>query len=275
MDILVIDRDSLACQLISSRLGALGHTVTVEPNKTAALEQVAAMTAAGRLDCILIDPAPMADARPVMIGLWKNIKSAVKPYIFLLGKTAGANDAVLAGANDMLTKPIDTRDIETKAANAERLITLSRWLATDDNAHSGGGMIGKAAFYQLFLSAIDRSFRYAEKSLIVFISLANEDEIVEKLGRAGYDAMVDKLTAQMTYMRRQSDVIARLGTHDFAILLQRPQYESEPVDALNRFSETLTRFRLTEIAADTPSPRLTLKLIGIPQGALVAERAVS
>lgn len=269
MDILVIDRDSLTSQLVANKLEALGHAVTMEPAKNAAFDLIGTKD----FDCILLDPAPMPETRPVILGVWKALKRDHKPYIFLFSKTEMAEEAVLAGANDALNKPLSSQEVEEKIGNAARLMNITKLLAREDNIHSGGGMVGKAAFYQLYLSALDRAFRYGEKSFIVFISLTNEDAIVDKAGQEGYDLVMDKLSTKMTFMRRQSDVIGRLGSHDFAILLQRPQYESEPVDAINRFSETLQRF-CAEFEEKHLCPQLHLQLVALPQGNLNAERSV-
>ena len=74
----------------------------------------------------------------------------------------------------------------------------------------------------------------------------------------------------MNFMRRQSDVIGRLGSHNFGVLLQRPQYESEPMDAINRFSEILDKF-YNEFKDKTMAPKIRLDLIELPQGALHKE----
>lgn len=269
MEILVIDRESLTSQLISSKLLAKGHAVVTEPNKNEAFEKIKN----GKFDCIILDPTPLSDARPVVVGIWKNVRSALKPYLILLSKSALPEEAIKAGANDVLIKPFSSLDVDTKIGNAERLMEISRHLATEDNVHSSGGLIGKEAFNQLFLSAIDRSFRYAERSLIVFVSMTNYDEVVAAVGEDGVGETIRQLTEKMTFMRRQSDVIGRLGSHDFGILLQRPQYETEPVDAINRFSEILDKF-YNSFEDKERAPKVVLSLVELPQGALHEERIV-
>ncbi len=267
MQILVIDRESLTNQLIATKLQAKGHTVVVEPNKNEALEKIKT----GAFDCIMVDPAPLSEARPVIVGIWKNLQSAVKPYLILLSKSASQEEAILAGANDVLIKPFSSQDIDTKVGNAERLMEISRHLLKEDNMHSSGGMIGKAAFNQLYLSALDRSSRYGERSLIVFLEMTNHADILAAGGEAAAAATVAKLTEKMTFMRRQSDVIGRLGSCDFGIFLQRPQYETEPMDAINRFSEILDKFH-GGFENKELAPKIILSLVELPQGALHAER---
>ena len=269
MDILVIDREALTNQLLASKLGAKGHRVVVEPNKNIAFDMIREQG----FDCIMVDPSPLSEARPVIIGVWKNIRAAVKPYLMLLSKTASTEDAILAGTNDVMNKPFSAQDIDVKIGNAERLMDISRRLAQEDNVHSGGGMVGKAAFNQLFLSATDRAFRYGERSLIVFAEVTNYDEIRQNASAGALEDSLHKLSDKMTFMRRQSDVIGRLSDRDFGILLQRPQYESEPIDAINRFSEVLDKF-YQGFDDKTAAPRIHLSLVELPQGAEHAERFV-
>lgn len=269
MDILVIDRESLTNQLISSKLQARGHTVVTEPNKNEAFDKIKT----GNFDCILLDPAPLSDARPVMIGIWKSLRPHTKPYLIMLSKTATQEEAIAAGTNDVLLKPFNLTDLDTKIGNAERLIEITKHLAQEDDIHSTGGMIGKSAFNQLFLSAIDRSFRYGERSFIVFLRLVNYDAITAALGAAAAEETLQKLTEKVTAMRRQSDVIGRLGIYDFGILLQRPQYETEPTDAFTRFYEILDKF-YSAFKDPQAAPQVELSLVSLPQGALQVERLV-
>ena len=271
MDILVIDRESLTNQLISTKLTAKGHSVTIESNKNEAFEKIRNHP----YDCIMLDPYPLSEARPVVMGIWKSLSrnEPIKPFLLLLSKAATPEEAILAGTNDVLIKPFSSLDIDAKIGNAERMMEISRHLAKEDNVHSAGGMIGKAAFNQLYLSALDRAFRYAERSLVVFIDVTNYDEITG-LGDKGTEIM-QKLTEKITFMRRQSDVVGRLGPQSFGILLQRPQYESEPTDAVNRFFEMLNEFR-GEFDYDSKAipPTLELNLVELPQGTLHEMRTV-
>lgn len=269
MEILVIDRDSLTSQLIASKLGAKGHKVTVESNKNAAFDLIKD----GRFDCVMIDPAPMSEARPVIIGVWKNVRTPIKPYLVLLAKEGSSETAILAGTNDILYKPLSSAELDTKIGNAERLQAIVAKLAKEVEVPSSGGLIGKSAFTQLFLSAIDRAFRYGERSLLVFITVTNIEEMNQLVGEQAVNGALSRLAEKMSFMRRQSDVIGRLGFRDFAILLQRPQYETEPIDAINRFTEELDRFQQT-FDNRAAAPRLHLRLVELPQGAQHTERFV-
>lgn len=269
MEVLVIDREALTNQLLISKLAAKGHNVVAEANKNIAFD----MIKTGSFDCVMVDPAPLSEARPVIIGLSKNIKTEIKPYLMLLSKTATTEDAIKAGTNDVLNKPLSAHDLEIKMQNAQRFRDIGAHLAHEDNVHSAAGIIGKAAFNQLFLSAIDRASRYGERSYVVFLSITNREEIIAAVGEEACEKTLKKLSDKMTFIRRQSDVIGRLGQDDFAVLLQRPMTETEPMDTLNRFAEMLDQFYRT-IVDPVESPRLHLMLVELPQGANHCEKYV-
>jgi len=270
MDILVIDRDSLTNQLISSKLAAKGHTVTVESNKNEALTKIGARN----YDCIMLDPYPLSEPRPVISSIWKCLSGSMKPYLLLLSKTSTPEEAILAGANAVLIKPFSSLDIDIKIGNAARMMEISHHFAKEDNVHSGGGMIGKAAFNQLYLSALDRATRYGERSLIVFVDVLNYDEIAA-LGEKKAEEIMGKLMDRINFMRRQSDVVGRLGAQSYGVLLQRPQYETEPQDALVRFCEILEElYNSFDYDSAAIAPKLELNMVELPQGTLHDMRTV-
>lgn len=265
MKILVIDKDTLTNQLITSKLSSRGHEVVVEVNKNQAIE----MLGEQNFDCIILDPTPLSEARPVILSIWRIVKARTKPYIILLTKNEEmtTDQAILSGNNDFIMKPFDMGDVEDKMSNAERFIEVCKYLDAEDKMEDTKGIINKNAFNQLFLSALDRAFRYGERSLIVFINISNYEHIKKLSGKEGLDHFDNKMAEKMNLMRRQSDVIGRIGEADYAILLQRPLYEAEPLDAIVRFADVLNKLHAEFIAKES-APCFDLDLVEIPQGIL-------
>lgn len=262
MKILVIDREPVAAQLVAGKLAAKGHDVAVESQKQQALDRIHQE----QIECVLLDPAPLSDARPVIVGMWKSSRAPLKPYIMLFSKDGTKEAAVAAGANDILFKPLDAAELDTKIDNAQRIVTLVNKLSGEEDLHSGGGIIGKNAFQQLFLSAIDRAFRYAERSFVTFITMDPDNTIPEN----ELSEKIDTLSKDIIFMRRQSDVIGRVGRKEYALLMQRPMYESEPADAVGRFAEFLTAFA----AKNQGYGSFSIDLIELPSGQLHQARTV-
>ncbi len=272
MRILVIDREDLTNQLISSKLKAKEHDVVVESNKNVALEKIINED----FGCIMLDPAPLSEARPIIETLWKTIKANKKPnarpYIILLSKTATNEEAILSGANDVLLKPLSTKDLYDKVDNAARFMEIYRYLGEEDDVKSGKGLINKAAFNQLFLSANSRAFRYGEVNFIAFLHLSNHKQLSENKQSDELSKTLYVVTKKLNLIRRQSDIIGMLSHQDYAILLQSPRYPAEPTDAVNRFCSALDRL-YNEMSDKGIAPEFEIDLVEIPQGILHAHKA--
>lgn len=247
MKLLIIDRDALSNQLLLKRLSERGYDVTVEPVKNTALE----LLSEEDFDVILFDPAPVQDARAIVISIYKTLKGRYEPQFLLLSKNMSAADALAAGANDLIKKPVDPQLLEEKFDNLDRLVDYIAHLRQTEDLPPRRGIINKDAFKELFMSAIDRAHRYAERSYVVFITIDTDTESFEKVAQ------------RLRYIRRQSDVIGQIGPKEFGILLQRPLYESEPYDATTRFTEVLSQY-IDELGS--AAVKIDLNLVEIPIG---------
>ena len=271
MKILVINKDDLTNQLMTSKLASSGHEVVVEPNKNAAIEFLKDEW----FDCVMLDPSPLSESRPIVLSIWKTIGDGIKPYLVLLTKNdeMTTSQAILSGTNDFLLKPLNMEDIEEKISNAQRFLNVFRGIESEEDVTNLKGIINKKAFFQLFLSALDRAYRYGERSLIVFLNISNYAELKETISKEDLDYFHDKVAEKMNLMRRQSDVVGHIGESDFAILLQRPQYDSEPLDAVSRFTNELNRF-VSDMNAKSIGAKFELELVEIPQGILHSRRSI-
>jgi CheY-like chemotaxis protein len=235
MKILVIDRDQLTSQMISSRLEAEGHDVVTESVKNEGLERVSKES----FDIIFIDPSPMKDARAMAL----NVRRSAKKYphlIFMTGEEdVSASEVMQMGCNDFVRKPLDQADIHLKVGNAARLKTLFMKLGdTSEDFPSAGGVISKSAYNQLCLSAMDRGGRYNELAFVLAIFIENYEEVKTLDGAYYADYAVSKMAHHMVRMRRQSDIIGQTGVNEYSILLQRTENTKEALDAANRFAAT-------------------------------------
>lgn len=269
MKILIVDRDDLSAQLVKSKLEPMGHKVLQESVKNNAIERLSA----DPCDVIFLDPSPLTSARPVVLNIRRS--TGDYPYVILMSSTATREEAIRAGTNDLLTKPLDAGVLTEKMDNADRLLKLVKRIGDDsEDFPSAGGVIAKSAFNQLFLSGIDRADRYGERTFVLFISMSNYKEIYQMDGPYAADYAVAKLSQYLVLLRRQSDIIGQTAKYEYALLLQRPIYETEPVDAANRFAESLAGFGDIVSSGSTPV-KITISLIDLPIGAKLVEHVIT
>ncbi|MBK6895895.1 MAG: response regulator [Alphaproteobacteria bacterium] len=265
MKILIVDREGITAQLMKARLEPLGHQIKEETSKNNAVE----LLANERFDMIFIDPMPLTSARPVILNIRR--ASSNYPYVLHMATEGTQIEAIQSGANDFIAKPIDPESLDKKVESAKRLTALIKRIGDDkEDFPSAGGIIAKSAFNQLFLSAIDRADRYGERTYIVFIRLSNYQDIAEREGPYAADYAVAKLSQYLVRLRRQSDIIAQTERFEYALLLQRPLYETEPEEAANRFAEAVAGFK-DFFAAGEVAPEVTVKLVDLPVGSQIVE----
>lgn len=268
MKILIIDREDISSQLMKTRLEPLGHKIMDEPVKNNALDRLAKES----YDVIFLDPAPLTSARPLIL----NIRRAAKnfPYIILMSPTTTLAEAIQSGANDCISKPVDPALLDQKLDNAKNLSSLISRIGDDkEDFPSAGGIIAKSAFNQLFLSALERADRYGERTFIVFISLKNYSDIAEKEGPYAAEYAAAKLSQYLVRLRRQSDIIAQTAPSEYALLLQRPLYETEPREAANRFAEAIAKLTdLFELGQN--APEISVKLVDVPVGEILTNHHI-
>ena len=268
MKILIVDREDITAQLMSNRLEPLGHKITAESVKNNAIERLASE----KYDIIFLDPAPLTNGRTLVLNLRRATGSY--PYIVHMGSTIEQSEAIQMGANDTISKPVDPETVDTIIDNAKYLTSLIKRIGDDrEDFPSAGGIIAKSAFNQLFLSAIDRADRYGERTFIVFISIANYQEIYETEGAYAAEYTTAKLSQHLVRLRRQSDIIAQTEKHEYALLLQRPLYETEPNEAANRFAEAINNFDEL-FNTDGITPEVTITLTDLPVGSRIIEHAI-
>ena len=268
MKVLIIDRDRLSTQIMQTQLQDIGHEVFVEPAKNNALDMLKEQP----FHAVIFDPSPLTDPRPFVLGIRRVLPKGKYPYIMLATHNATTDLCIKAGANDFITKPIDPDTLAEKMGHADRYAALFEYLGDfEEDFDYHNGVIQKSAFNQLFLSSIDRADRYGDKTYLIFFVADNYDDIAAAEGAEAADTTFHKMSNCITKLRRHSDILGQTGRNEYCLMLQRPVHDQEPMEATNRFHDTLQMFDdMTSPAGTTINIRI--KLVAIPSGEKMAER---
>ncbi len=265
MKILIVDRDEMTANLIKSRVEPLGHTVLIHPEKGESLDKIVREG----WDIIFIDPSPLTSVKPMTMQIRRNVRQNV--HLVLLSDHMTEEEATVGGFNELLAKPINPTKIEEILDHSEYMNSLTKHLANDQiDFPSAGGVIAKSAYNQLFLSCIDRAGRYGETAHTIFITFKNYNDISAKDGSYESEMISAKLAQHLVRIRRQSDIIAQIRANEYALLLLRPLNESEPIEAANRFAESISK------CTDLPSTpymdvEIGVTLLSLPEGKKIVE----
>lgn len=264
MKILIVDRDRLTSQLLQNRLESEGHEVVAEPVRKEALDKVAHEN----FDVVIIDPAPLPSARPMTLPLRWEQRSGYF-YLILMGHESKPEEVVHCGLNDQIIKPFDWQEVSAKLANAQRMNHFMRRLCETEEIQSDTVVFGKRAFYQLVLSALDRSYRYGEQAFLLVIRITNPEVIAAVAGEAGLRDTINAAGEYLSKLHRRSDFLGHTDVSEYILLLLRPAVDTEPQDATDRFAIALRDFQ-EQFAADA-RPEFAVELWALPSGAVAAE----
>lgn len=264
MRILIMDRDRLATQLLTSKLEA-EHDVVIQPVKKDAM----ALLEKEHFDIVMIDPAPLPSAKPMAMQLrWR--KNEHYTYLLLLSHEADMADVVRSGMNDFLIKPFDPSVLKEKIENAKWLINFNNRLKDENDIRTHKDVFGKRPFVQLILSALDRAFRYSEKAFLIFVELSNQNDIAKQHSTAMADKVTMMIADYLSDLRRMSDFLARTDDNEFAILMQRPWDEAEPRDAAERFILAMQEFASKHDLGGV-KPEFKIRLVELPTAKTLIE----
>jgi DNA-binding response OmpR family regulator len=262
MNILIIDRDPMFSALLAGKIKAAGHTVIEKSIKNDGVEELGIR----QIDAVFFDPSPMNDPKAIIFQIRRVVNTY--PYLVLLGNDLTSWDGIAAGCNDVLNKPLDPQALALSLDNMARMTALVNKIGDEKTDFpSRGGVISKSAFNQLFRSAIDRVARYNELSHALFISIQNYEDIKLDDGQYAADYASSKLAQNLVRLRRQSDILGQTDRNEYALLLQRPQSETESIDAAKRFASALQN--QDDITSNgVTNLFLDISLVHLPTGAL-------
>ena len=268
MRVLFINNDELAVNLVKPKIEALGHEVLWEKIKKEGVERLNHEA----FDVLFIDPEPLTTPALMIATIRRQLLNF--PYIFVISSALEEAEAIAAGANSVFPKPLDPSLVEEKMRFAETMVGAVQNYGDDSiDFPSAGGVIARSAFNQLFLSAMDRGNRYAERAYVLRIYIADPEKISSVEGPYALDYAAAKMSQHLVQTRRQSDIIGQTGKYEYSLLLQRPAFEAEPEQAANRFAESLAQMR-DVVQAGQSEMTFIVDLLALPQGGPVVEHRV-
>ncbi|PCH99733.1 MAG: response regulator, partial [Alphaproteobacteria bacterium] len=267
MKIMVIDRDRGAIEEIKQICGDIPDVdLVIEPIKNNALDALRAE----KYDAVFFDPAPQNELRPFVIGARRGI-SHYNPIV-VLSHQLDQNTVRSQGANDVLPKPFDATSFKKRLENMRNLNMLIARLEDDSiDFPSKDGVISKSAFYQIFISCLDRADRYGEETYLTFSSIANIDEITAEHGADIANEVCENLKKYTMRIRRLSDIAGRTAPEEICLMLSRPANAEEPKMAISRFAESMAEYaELIPVGDAKPVIRVTM--LAIPTGEVTFEK---
>jgi two-component system, cell cycle response regulator len=169
-------------------------------------------------------------------------------YVMLLtGKDAKADlvEGLESGADDYLTKPFNTQELEVRLRAGRRIVELQRelitareemrYLAMHDRLTT---LYNRTAMDEVLTREVGRSLRSGAPLSVAMIDLDFFKKVNDTFGHAGGDAVLQQAAQRFKHAARVYDVVGRFGGEEFCAVFPACDAEGASVVA-ERFRAAL------------------------------------
>ena len=258
MKILIAEDDPISCRILTANLTKWGHEVVVTRNGQDAWRALCAQDAPSL--AILDRVMPDVDG----IEICRQLREVESPVHVILLTSLNRREDLLegleAGADDYLTKPLDTHELRARLQSAGRILELQESLrqrVRELEAAIAERKIAEEALrnlsltdqltglynYRGFINLAEHHAKTARRtkhpSLLIYADMDGLKEINDTLGHRAGSTAIAAVGQILRSTFRDCDIVARLGGDEFAVLVPDIQ---EPAKVLERFRRNLQAY---------------------------------
>jgi diguanylate cyclase (GGDEF)-like protein len=239
--IIVVDDDEVLSRLLKQYFTGAGHVCEAFPDAEAALERMG-----GTVFDVLVTDIVL----PGMKGLELADRAhRLRPEMSIVITTGfidnfSYDEAIAAGAADFIKKPFSLNELMIRIKHVRLQERLRKMSITDELT----GLPNRRGFFVL----AEQQLRSAQRSrwplVLLFADLDDFKMINDTLGHQAGDEALCSMADLFRRSYRDSDIIARMGGDEFAILLVNPT-DNGVKAAQDRLQQNLDQFNARENGA--------------------------
>jgi diguanylate cyclase (GGDEF)-like protein len=248
MRTLIAEDDPVSRRLLQAMLVKWGYEVEVAVDGEQAWERLSAEDTP-RL-AILDWMMPGMDGVQVCREVRKR-KDKPYTYILLLTAKSDRQDIIAgldAGADDYITKPFSSHELEARLRAGRRVLDLqAELLAAREELHIRAthdhltGLPNRLLFADRLTQAMNTARRNKQMMAVMFLDLDRFKLINDSLGHNVGDLLLQKVAARLGICLRDVDTLARMGGDEFTIILSDVKSERDATIIAQRILDSLVK----------------------------------
>ncbi|MGI8792105.1 MAG: GGDEF domain-containing protein [Acidimicrobiales bacterium] len=242
MKVLVVDDDATSVLLATTLVRRLGH----DCDSAASAEEAWAKLETEAYDILVTDLVMPGDDG---LELCRKVRSHEgRSYTYVILVTADVNstrviDAMRAGADDYITKPLSRIEVEARFIAAERVLAMQRQLETTARVDDLTGLRNRLALSEAMAAMDAKSTRYGHGFAVALIDLDQFKAYNDNYGHLAGDGVLQRVGEMLRRSARADDEVYRFGGEELLWLLPEQSIEGAAV-AVERFRAEVEAMRI-------------------------------
>jgi diguanylate cyclase (GGDEF)-like protein len=239
--IIVVDDDTVLSRLLKQYFTGAGHVCEAFPNAEAALERIAGTAFDVLVTDIVLPGMKGLELAERASRLWPEMSIVVTTGFI---DNFSYDEAIAAGAADFIKKPFSLNELMIRIKHVRLQERLRMMSITDELT----GLPNRRGFFALAEQQLRTAQRSGGSLVLLFADLDGFKMINDTLGHQAGDEALCSMASLFRQSYRDSDIIARMGGDEFAILLVNPTAGGVEA-AQDRLQQNLDQFNARENGA--------------------------
>jgi diguanylate cyclase (GGDEF)-like protein len=172
-------------------------------------------------------------------------------YIILLtakSRTEDVVEGITAGADDYVTKPVDSQELRARIRAGRRILDLldelvsMRQALQEQATHDAlTGLPNRLLFSDRLTRSMAEARRHKQMLAVMFLDLDGFKLVNDTLGHDGGDLLLRKVAERLTGCLREVDTVARMGGDEFTIILEDIKQAQDAAKVARKVLDALSK----------------------------------